>query len=114
MNFIDSFRFSFKLLLTGQVKAAFSSLRLVFLSKFSLNRMLILISFIRLGFAPIIFSISAVVPLILRWFLFATIPIIVNMQEASAVATRSVGENASPFPWLSIGASVMIVLPDCT
>jgi len=29
-----------------------------------------------------------------------------------AVASRSVGEKASPFPRLSQGASVMILLPD--
>lgn len=45
-------------------------------------------------------------------FLSATIPIIVAMQLPNAVATRSVGENFSPFPWLSIGASVEIVLLD--
>ena len=31
------------------------------------------------------------------------------MHEANAVATRSVGEKASPFPLLSVGASVIIV-----
>src|SRR6516225_8647574 len=36
----------------------------------------------------------------------ALIPIVVLMQVPSAVATRSVGENASPFPLLSVGASV--------
>ena len=36
----------------------------------------------------------------------ATMPMIVSMQEPSAVATRSVGENDSPRPWLSTGASV--------
>ena len=29
------------------------------------------------------------------------------------VAVRSVGEKASPLPWLSSGASVMILMPDC-
>src|SRR6266480_143237 len=38
----------------------------------------------------------------------ALIPMVVLMQVASAVATRSVGENASPLPLLSIGASVEI------
>src|SRR6267143_5328300 len=33
-------------------------------------------------------------------------PMVVLMQVPSAVATRSVGENASPFPLLSVGASV--------
>src|SRR6266446_10525997 len=36
----------------------------------------------------------------------ALIPIVVLMHVARAVATRSVGENASPFPLLSVGASV--------
>src|SRR6266581_5530753 len=38
----------------------------------------------------------------------AFIPIVVLMHVARAVATRSVGENALPFPLLSIGASVAI------
>src|SRR6185295_4529873 len=38
----------------------------------------------------------------------ALIPIVVLMQVPSAVATRSVGEKASPFPLLSVGASVAI------
>src|SRR5437667_1182658 len=41
----------------------------------------------------------------------ALIPMVVLMQVASAVATRSVGENASPLPLLSVGASVEIF--DC-
>jgi hypothetical protein len=31
---------------------------------------------------------------------------VVSMQLARAVPTRSVGQNRSPFPWLSVGASV--------
>src|SRR5438132_2971167 len=38
----------------------------------------------------------------------ALIPMVVLMQVARAVATRSVGENASPLPLLSAGASVAI------
>src|SRR5204862_6378397 len=41
----------------------------------------------------------------------ALIPIVVVMHVARAVATRSVGENACPFPLLSLGASVEIL--DC-
>src|SRR5215475_489996 len=41
----------------------------------------------------------------------ALIPMVVLMQVARAVATRSVGEKASPFPLLSLGASVEIF--DC-
>ena len=40
----------------------------------------------------------------------APMPITVRAQLASAVATRSVGEKASPLPWLSTGASVMMLL----
>ena len=43
---------------------------------------------------------------------FAWIPRIVRMQVPTAVAARSEGENASPFPWLSTGASVSKTLPD--
>jgi len=42
----------------------------------------------------------------------ARMAIVVTMQVASAVATRSVGEKRSPFPWLSTGASVSMVLPE--
>src|SRR5438552_8817601 len=38
----------------------------------------------------------------------ALIPMVVLMQVPSAVATRSVGEKASPLPLLSAGASVGI------
>src|SRR6266568_8712045 len=41
----------------------------------------------------------------------ALIPIVVLMHVARAVATRSVGEKASPLPLLSLGASVEIF--DC-
>src|SRR5437763_4202881 len=36
----------------------------------------------------------------------ALVPMVVLIHLPSAVATRSVGENASPFPSLSVGASV--------
>src|SRR5689334_16855495 len=39
----------------------------------------------------------------------ALIPMVVLMHVARAVATKSVGEKASPFPLLSLGASVEIV-----
>src|SRR5438046_9941689 len=38
----------------------------------------------------------------------ALIPIVVLIHVPRAVATRSVGENASPLPLLSVGASVAI------
>src|SRR5262249_39985171 len=41
----------------------------------------------------------------------ALIPMVVLMHVARAVARRSVGENASPLPLLSVGASVEIF--DC-
>ena len=34
------------------------------------------------------------------------------MQQPNALATISVGEKASPFPWLSTGASDKISVPD--
>ena len=42
----------------------------------------------------------------------AVMPMIVSMQLASDVAVRSVGEKASPFPLLSFGASVMMIVFD--
>ena len=46
----------------------------------------------------------------------ATIPMIVAMQAARAVATKSVGEKLSPLPSLSTGASVSNLRPEgpCT
>ena len=44
------------------------------------------------------------------YFIFLeTIPITVKMQHDKDEATRSVGEKASPFPLLSLGASVTIL-----
>ena len=37
---------------------------------------------------------------------------IVSMQLASAVATRSDGENLSPFPWLSGGVNLTFHCPE--
>ena len=54
---------------------------------------LIRISPIRLGSADITFSTSAVVPSMSIPSRRATIPMIVIMQDAKAVATKSVGEN---------------------
>ena len=42
----------------------------------------------------------------------AFMPIMVSMQLASEADSKSVGEKASPFPWLSTGASVIIFVPD--
>jgi len=43
----------------------------------------------------------------------ALIPIIVTMHLPKDVAIRSVGENLSPLPWLSVGASVSIIVLLC-
>ena len=40
-------------------------------------------------------------------------PMVVMMQLAKLRAHKSVGEKASPLPWLSVGASVMMLLPLC-
>ena len=58
------------------------------------------------------FSTRAVHPLRSQSCRSATIPMIVRMQVLSAVATRSVGEKRSPWPWLSVGASVSRAEPD--
>jgi hypothetical protein len=55
-----------------------------------------------------IFSTDTVMPEISNSISLALIPIIVNIQLASAVATRSEGEKRSPAPWLSTGAQVCI------
>ena len=45
-------------------------------------------------------------------FRLATMPMTVAMQDAKAVASKSVGEKASPRPLLSSGASVAMMLPE--
>ena len=62
--------------------------------------------------ALISFVVSIVIPSSLIACLLAAIPIIVAMQAASAVATKSVGEKDSPFPSLSTGASVSSLAPE--
>ena len=58
------------------------------------------------------FVVSIVIPSKVIECLFAAIPIIVAIQVANAVATRSVGEKDSPFPSLSTGASVSSLAPE--
>ena len=77
------------------------------MSKDLLTLISILISSILLGSEAITFVTCALVPLRSRSRFFALIPIIVKIHEARALATVSVGEKASPFPLLSIGASVI-------
>ena len=49
------------------------------------------------------------------YFIFLeTIPMTVKMQDDNDEATKSVGEKASPFPLLSAGASVTILLLEDT
>ena len=62
---------------------------------------------IRRGVSALIsFVVSIAIPSKGIACLLAAIPIIVAIQVARAVATRSVGEKDSPFPSLSTGASV--------
>jgi hypothetical protein len=72
------------------------------------------ISLTRLGFEAITFSISAEILPTAIPLLSAVIPINVIMHVAREVHNKSVGENASPFPLLSSGASVVSVLPERT
>ena len=58
------------------------------------------------------FVVSMVIPSSLTEWRLAEIPMIVAIQVAKAVATRSVGEKDSPFPSLSTGASVERVAPE--
>ena len=62
--------------------------------------------------ALISFVVSTVIPSNDSECLLAAIPMIVAIQVANAVATRSVGEKDSPFPSLSNGASVASLLPE--
>ncbi len=68
---------------------------------------------IRRGVSALIsFVVSIVIPSKVMECLLAAIPIIVAIQVAKAVATRSVGEKDSPFPSLSTGASVPSLAPE--
>ena len=58
------------------------------------------------------FVISIVIPSSLTEWRLAAIPMIVAIQVAKAVATKSVGEKDSPFPSLSTGASVSRLAPE--
>ena len=58
------------------------------------------------------FSTEAELPSIAHPSRFARMPITVSMHEASEVASVSVGENDSPLPWLSSGASLTSVAPE--
>ena len=62
--------------------------------------------------ALISFVVSMVIPSSLTAWRLAAIPMIVAIQVANAVATRSVGEKDSPFPSLSTGASVSSLAPE--
>ncbi len=68
---------------------------------------------IRRGVSPLIsFVVSIVIPSKVMECLLAAIPIIVAIQVAKAVASKSVGEKDSPFPSLSTGASVSSLAPE--
>jgi len=58
------------------------------------------------------FVVSIAIPSRLIEYLLAAIPIIVAIQAARAVATKSVGEKDSPLPSLSTGASVSSLAPE--
>ena len=65
------------------------------------------------GVSPLIsFVVSIVIPSKVMECLLAAIPIIVAIQVAKAVASKSVGEKDSPFPSLSTGASVSSLAPE--
>ncbi len=68
----------------------------------------------RRGSEAIILVIFIEVPSTLNPWVRAAIPTTVMAQTPKEVASRSVGEKASPLPWLSIGASVIKVCPDLT
>ncbi len=65
------------------------------------------------GVLPLIsFVVSIVIPSSLTEWRLAAIPMIVAIQVAKAVASKSVGEKDSPFPSLSTGASVPSLAPE--
>lgn len=104
-----------KLLSTGQVLADRSKISLVFSSKFKpdgINTWATILPTL-LGSDTMILVTSTRVPSNSIPIVSALMPIVVIMQEPSAVANKSVGENLSPLPLLSVGASVSISVPLC-
>ncbi len=75
-------------------------------------RKLTMISDMRLGLDAMTLVISDFIPVMSIPLSRALIPIMVIIQLESAVATKSVGEKASPLPLLSVGASVIRALDD--
>ena len=67
---------------------------------------------ILLGFAAMCFSTLPFMPLTSIPLFSALMAIIVITQLSIEVASKSVGENDSPLPLLSVGASVNNVAPD--
>ena len=93
---------------TGQFRAVFSIIVFVLESADFENSIFTTISTILLGLSPIIFFTEDLV-FVKSYFIFLeTIPITVKIQDDKDEATKSVGEKASPFPLLSVGASVTI------
>ena len=79
----------------------------------SLGRLTTTSSFATLrGFAAIVFSTLPDIPETSIDLDSALIATIVMMHVSIDVASKSVGENDSPFPLLSTGASVIRVFPD--
>jgi hypothetical protein len=64
------------------------------------------------GVDDMIFVIEHFAPMISMPSLRVLIAMVVSMHVPSATASKSVGEKASPLPWLSVGASVSILVPD--
>ena len=74
----------------------------------------IIIRAMRRGFALISFVTSAHRPFNSNLCSCAYIPMIVIIHAAVAEHIKSVGEKDSPFPWLSVGASVATCAPELT
>jgi len=98
---------------TGHPCAAISNIFFCLSSYRSGNCKLTTTSATRRGLGAITLVTSHLVPSILILCVRAAIAMVVNMQLANDSANKSVGENASPLPWLSVGASVNILVPDC-
>ena len=94
---------------TGQFRAVFSIIDFVLESAVFENSIFTTISTILLGLSPMIFLTDDLVLAKSYFIRFEIIPKTVKIQDDSDEATKSVGEKASPFPLLSVGASVIIL-----
>ena len=105
-----------RLLETGQVRMirAKPSLWRSVTESFTFTRISEMILAIFLGCACMTFVVFPDILSIGNSFKLAYMPMVVIIHVVKLKAHKSVGENEDPFPWLSVGASVKMLVPPCS